>query len=31
VALLSETMSPRLLVASAAILGGIALTISRRK
>jgi drug/metabolite transporter (DMT)-like permease len=30
VALLSETMSPRLLVASAAILGGIALTISRR-
>jgi drug/metabolite transporter (DMT)-like permease len=31
VALLAETMSPRLLVASAAILGGIALTISRRK
>src|SRR5215470_3277195 len=31
VALLSETMSPRLLVASAAILGGIALTISRQK
>jgi len=31
VALLSEAMSPRLLVASAAILGGIALTISGRK
>jgi drug/metabolite transporter (DMT)-like permease len=31
VALLSEAMSPRLLVASAAILGGIAVTISRRK
>jgi drug/metabolite transporter (DMT)-like permease len=31
VALLAEAMSPRLLVASAAILGGIALTISRRK
>jgi drug/metabolite transporter (DMT)-like permease len=31
VALLAEPMSPRLLVASAAILGGIALTISRRK
>ncbi len=31
VVLLAEAMSPRLLVASAAILGGIALTISRRK
>jgi drug/metabolite transporter (DMT)-like permease len=31
VVLLAETMSPRLLVASVAILGGIALTISRRK
>jgi drug/metabolite transporter (DMT)-like permease len=31
VALLSETMSERLVVASAAILGGIALTISRQK
>ncbi len=31
VVLLSETMSPRLLVASVTILGGIALTISRRK
>jgi len=31
VVLLSEAMNPRLLVASAAILGGIALTISRRK
>jgi drug/metabolite transporter (DMT)-like permease len=31
VALLAEAMSPRLLVASAAILGGIALTISRQR
>jgi drug/metabolite transporter (DMT)-like permease len=31
VVLLAEAMSPRLLVASVAILGGIALTISRRK